>query len=573
MQNLFDKASLVMVPSGYGNGKLYNIKPEDKGSAFEFERATMATRVNSSGLVETMFPEATNLLLQSNNFDTSPWASISSNETGGQVGYDGTNDAWEVTTTSSTGSLYQLNTDSGVQTFSVYAKSDGSTGLRMYAFGNTNANAYFNLSTGAVVTSSNTITSNIENVGGGWYKCSITFNQTNTVLRFYTTNNSTTPIAGTIYIQDAQLETGYFATPYIETSTQTVTRQNQANQPRIDYSSGEGALLLEPARTNLITYSEDLEKAFAELLVDSIIVNYGTSPEGVVNSTRLEGVDLTGGQYFENFGSSLTDGTEYTFSCYYKGTLGEKTVMKAIGVDGSGTSVEKLITFTGNWQRENITFTAGSTSNYAYITDQRVSGTTASNFEVWGAQLEQGSYPASYIPTNGQAETRSKDLCQLSAGGVNETEGTFFIDYGDSPNVNALFASSTSNNTITNNIRLSKDQLYIRNGGGNLIVANLTAPDSGKLALTYSTSGVKIFANGGSTPIYTSTTSITFDGPIDYVRVGSRVNDVGVEEFKPKQFLIFPEVLTDEELQRLTSPSADATTFTELANNNGYTIL
>ena len=95
MQNLFDKASLVMVPSGYDNGKLYNIKPEDKGSAFEFERATMATRVNSSGLVETMFPEATNLLLQSNQFDTT-WIDTGSvyDLTSGQVGYDGSNDAW-----------------------------------------------------------------------------------------------------------------------------------------------------------------------------------------------------------------------------------------------------------------------------------------------------------------------------------------------------------------------------------------------------------------------------------------------------------------------------------------------
>ena len=97
MQNLFDKASLVMVPSGYDNGKLYNIKPEDKSSAFEFERATMATRVNSSGLVETMFPEATNLLLQSNQFDEGVWGKFNGANVNPNVTDPfGGNNAWEL---------------------------------------------------------------------------------------------------------------------------------------------------------------------------------------------------------------------------------------------------------------------------------------------------------------------------------------------------------------------------------------------------------------------------------------------------------------------------------------------
>ena len=48
-QKLFDKASLVMIPSQYKEGKIYNIKPEDQSSSFEFERGSAATRVNEGG--------------------------------------------------------------------------------------------------------------------------------------------------------------------------------------------------------------------------------------------------------------------------------------------------------------------------------------------------------------------------------------------------------------------------------------------------------------------------------------------------------------------------------------------
>ena len=47
---LYDKASLVLIPSQYKEGKLYNIKPLK--DSFEFERGSAATRVNSDGLIE-----------------------------------------------------------------------------------------------------------------------------------------------------------------------------------------------------------------------------------------------------------------------------------------------------------------------------------------------------------------------------------------------------------------------------------------------------------------------------------------------------------------------------------------
>ena len=81
---LIDKASLLMVPSVYEDGTLYNVlpsgnkAPDETGNHngydqtradFTFSRGSnlAATRVNASGLIEK---GRENLLLQSNQFDT-----------------------------------------------------------------------------------------------------------------------------------------------------------------------------------------------------------------------------------------------------------------------------------------------------------------------------------------------------------------------------------------------------------------------------------------------------------------------------------------------------------------------
>ena len=70
MATTYDKASLVMIPSGYKDDKLYSIKPTDGSGDFTFSRdgsgASPATRVNSDGNIEK---GRENLLLQSNTFE------------------------------------------------------------------------------------------------------------------------------------------------------------------------------------------------------------------------------------------------------------------------------------------------------------------------------------------------------------------------------------------------------------------------------------------------------------------------------------------------------------------------
>ena len=74
MSNAFDKASLVMLPHAYEEGKLYSLKPTDRSGDFTFSRgADTATRVGEDGYIKK---EHSNLLLQSNSFDTT-WTTSS----------------------------------------------------------------------------------------------------------------------------------------------------------------------------------------------------------------------------------------------------------------------------------------------------------------------------------------------------------------------------------------------------------------------------------------------------------------------------------------------------------------
>ena len=144
MSGLFNKASLVLVPSGYKAGKVYSEVPTDGDGDLSLTRSNdTATRVNSAGLIEKV---RTNLLLQSNSFDTT-WATSDSSVTSGQAGYDGTNNAWTLQSTSTNASsVVQSPTSSGVHTLSVYAKAGTVNFIRLSVFGATSYSAYFNVS-------------------------------------------------------------------------------------------------------------------------------------------------------------------------------------------------------------------------------------------------------------------------------------------------------------------------------------------------------------------------------------------------------------------------------------------
>jgi hypothetical protein len=580
--SLFDDASLVMIPSAYKDGKLYSIKPTDGSGDFTFSRGSnlAATRVNSSGLIEK---GRENLLLQSNSF-TSTWnIDTGVTFTSGQSGYDGSNNAWKFDKTASQFlAIRQTPTYSGVVTFSIYAKEGTLRYLNFYHPSST-AQIWFDLQAGAVGWQGGAYIENkIEDVGSGWYRCSVTYNASSGgELRIYPSSADVayTAVAGNIYIQNAQLEQGLVATDYIETTTTTAQAGILEDMPRLDYSGGAScpSLLLEPQRTNLALYSEQFDNAAWAKSNATVTANATTSPEGYVNAYKLiTNNAVINGQITDNISKSASQIT-YTSSIFVKkaewdriglyisdastfnnrgqaffnldGTLG--TVAAAGTFTNASSNIEE---YPNDWYRVYLTVTVPSTTTtivlrYYSLDNNELNGDGTSGIYIYGAQLEQGSYATSYIPTYGTSVTRALDAMNNSSLGL--TDCTFFVDFVPLSSVMGLLDFYDNSNARIFYIAINSVKYLQFNSvqGGTIgdVLGPLTIGDRYKLAFTLnaSTGNVTIFING--TKYSTYSTTISSLNKISHVSSFGYYNNT---EFN--QIISFPTILTDEKAIALT---------------------
>jgi len=335
-----------------------------------------------------------------------------------------------------------------------------------------------------------------------------------------------------------------------------------SNEPRVDFvNNTKGGLLLEPQRTNLDTNNSFIDIA-AWTLVDMSRTNeFGVAPDGTNNSTQLSLNSVTGNSRISKaYAATLSSGSTYTFSAYYKGIAGEKAYMRCLAQGGSGTDVNKLITFTGNWQRETLSFVAGSSQNYTYFVDTRVgSDDDATEFEVWGAQLELGTHASSIIPTSGGAVTRVQD--EVFNGGnqyiFNDSEGTLFLDIYDfksSVNPEITLSSGSASNRITLVYYPSSNQLRFFISSNNIVQADqfvsYTYSQRNKIALRYKQNDFKAYING--TQVFSDPSGNT---PVGLSRFDFSKYDQsnGFVEGEIYQTKIYNEALSDSELATLTT--------------------
>ena len=512
---------------------------------FTFTRGSdiAATRINSSGSIEKY---RENLLLQSNQFDNTTWIGRSQNNiNGGQIGYDGSNDAWSCATTS--GQIMGQNiVNQGVQTISVYAKGSVSNGLRIFAFGNDNVDFWFNLNTGLPdgSISSKVIDYSIEDVNGNgeWYRCSFTFSQTTNSIYFYCTDNNRSNAAGTIYIQDAQLEKGLVATSYLESGATKATSGVADNEPRIDYAGGTASLLLEPSRTNLITHSEYFD-SWTKISSPTTTNNYGISPEGVQNSTRFQ---TSVGRLTT---SITTINANETFSVYMKGS---GTMRIQVGNDNFFPSV------TSEWVRYEFTTTqVGSNANVQI----RGNG-SAVDVELYGAQYERNSYPTSYIPTYGTSDTRAADdvndfdVSSILTG----SNFTWFLDLNDyiGSDINQEFIFLGGFVNIQLRVRPDGYRFYYNNIAGGSVYPIAGSTTANKFCVSYDGNNYRLYVDG----VLQATTASVGDSGWDFIK-----NTTGAS-LPLKEMQLFSTVLTDKELVDLTSPYS---TYQELVTAEGLT--
>lgn len=205
---------------------------------FDYDPATLAPR----GL---LIEEArTNTLLQSRDMTQAAWVKTDVTPTRNQVGIDGVANTATLLTEGSAGTAQTQQSGAAVTagatiTASAALKKSGHGFVMLVASETTvvdGAYAIFDLTNGLVSATTlfgagSAASASITNLGGGWYRCSVTCipNGAYTVpllrIRSAISLANNTRVSGATYIVDcAQLEVGAFATSIIPTTTTTLTR-------------------------------------------------------------------------------------------------------------------------------------------------------------------------------------------------------------------------------------------------------------------------------------------------------------------------------------------------------------
>jgi len=565
--SFYNDASLIFLPSGGAgkDGKAYSIKPTNGDGDFTFSRGSnlTATRVDSNGLIEK---GRENLLTQSNNFSDSDWNTTSgSSFEGGQSGYDGSSDAWLFTDSGAVlgYGAYQDKVVNGVHTYSIYVKEGSTSTFVIDAFQSPRPSVTIDLTNGNV-TASNEIDAKSELISNGWYRLSLTFNASSTLYMRFGCNG-----AGSVYIQDAQLEIGLTSTEYIESGASTGLAGILEDSPRFDYSGGASCpnLLLEGSRTNLITQSEYFGGEFSLDNV-SLDYNYGTSPEGVTNSALLTQTGSSSSNSMYEFNLPTTDGS-YAYSFFFKaGTSTNCRMYVATGIAEdfnpqtitagySGGTLNILFEDYGDgWWRASATKTlsAASTNRFSIYPDRNNQGR---NIEIWGAQVEQGSYPTSYIPNHsgGSVTREAESITQATSSFNIRGDYTFFFEVSrmvgyDSGNTPFITLNNTTDNSVLYFYNRDADKnirFLIREGstGGDSIYSPNDSFEIGervKFCIRKDSTKTEVFFNGSSIG---STTNHKPDG-FDNILNGFRLITM-------HQNLVFSSALPDNQCIALTS--------------------
>jgi len=592
-ESFFSQSSLAYIASaGAGkDGKAYSIRPTDGTGDFTFSRGSnlAATRVGADGLIEK---GRENVLLQSNQFDTT-WVKSNTTITGGQADKDGGTNAWKLNETS-TPSEHQLRQNfqqSGVYCLSIYAKAAERDVIlfRMNLSGSW-TNVFFNLTSGSVVSTGGFVTATITSVGNGWYRCEAVFNNiTGSTIQYQLgLNNTTYSYAGEvgkgILVQDAQLEVGLAATEYIESGATTGTAGILENTPRFDYSNGAScpSLLLEPSRTNLISQSEYFGSYINYGSADT--ANSAISVQGVNNATLIAGNGTQNQVYTASPDISVTSAGLYTLSIFAKKGTNNYFRLYLDGFAGSSnngayfdllngstpTSGASIKDYGNGWYKCSITATIVSgdlvgklafnvTPNTNSVFFSSASEANGKNIYIYGATLEAGSYPTSYIPTYGTSQTRAADVCGGAgdANTFNSTEGVLYAEIAAFEGSDNTFAISLSDGSSNNRIFLSlrtPQSIYraYSTGGGDINFTGLDVTSLSKVAVRYSLNNFSLWINGvkrSETLSYAGIPANTLNN-LSFDR-----NGAGELDFygNVKQVLTFNTALSDADLATLTT--------------------
>ena len=266
-------------------------------------------------------------------------------------------------------------------------------------------------------------------------------------LRFADNKSLTDAVTGASLVTFTRASNGTFV------DSAGVIQTAATDVPRFDHNPTTGeslGLLVEEARTNLLLRSEEFGTTWAAGGA-TITSNSVTAPNGALTADTLV-EDTSLGTHSTTQFINVTSGTTYTLSVYAKPA--GRNFAQVLLVGGFAANITAIIDITngtvgttggspvvtsvnvGNgWYRLSITSTATSTTSAAIQFRPAAASTTAfyqgdgtSGIYLWGAQLEAGAFPTSYIPTTTAAATRNADVASITgsafSGWYSQSQGT-----------------------------------------------------------------------------------------------------------------------------------------------------
>ena len=363
------------------------------------------------------------------------------------------------------------------------------------------------------------------------------------------------------------------------------------DSPRFDhrYVNGEIeslGLLVEESRENLVDYSESFD-SWNSGNVD-IGINTTTAPDGTQNADSLIERDLnyTGGAYRRK---SVSIGSAYsgklTFSVFLKSaevtTVGliidipelsdprANVNLTSSTTSGSGTNSTYVVeSFPNDWKRVSLT-TTNSLSSYTgsflvalylngYVGFDNT-GNSGDKVFVWGAQLEKGAFPTSYIPTSGSTKTRSPDNVSMTGTNFsdwfNSSEGTLYVRANTDAGVGVRGVAAINRPSNFSNDRVDIRYNQSVNSRGQFNSGTLTRTSgfdfyNPKFILSYEEN---FRAYGINADITQSTSSFTPSTNVDTLIIGNI--DAGTNYYlcgTISQLTYYPTRLSNTLLQNLT---------------------